>query len=510
LPGEWTGVAHEVQTYEVLDGQFAGTTGGNTLTFFSTDDGAIPELPPEPLGAPWQTTGLAALSADGMLVTLGSTEAPAQIGTATLAGGATATVAVINFVKGDLTIEGAGTQVKRSADTFGLMQHISTGDSTLRVLDGGLLESGLVLAVGFTPMEVLVSGTESKLDLACSGPTICAALGFVGLADFSTPSFGGGTATSATTVTAGGRINIEATDNLGAGFALYGSHVLRVDGANSEVHIRGTQNGTLPTVQTGISVEQTATLQVTNGGKVMVERANVGDGGVLAGWLLANEIDKAAAQIVVDGTGSLIDAKQFVIGERFLFDSDLQQWVEAGAGAASEAVIRNGGLVKAERILVGEMGVLKGSGGTLQGAVENRGTIMPGESPGILNIMGDYVQSASGLLVIEIGGTAQGTFDALNISGTATLGGTLRIKLVDGYTPGDIDSFDFLMANLFVGNFNSIELPSFGANKTFAIHLGPNGFQAAVTAVPLPAAGWLFAAAIGGLAFRKKNVGLPC
>ena len=86
LLNSWTSVAHETQTYEVLDGQFAGTTGGNTLTFFSTGSAAIPELPPQPLGAPWQTTGLAAISGDGFGITLGSIRGAAVDGTATLAG----------------------------------------------------------------------------------------------------------------------------------------------------------------------------------------------------------------------------------------------------------------------------------------------------------------------------------------------------------------------------------------------------------------------------------------
>ncbi len=68
LPDGWTGVAHEVQTYEVLDGDYAGTTGVNTLTFYTFD--APPEPPPVPLGAPWQTSGTVAISANGSNITL--------------------------------------------------------------------------------------------------------------------------------------------------------------------------------------------------------------------------------------------------------------------------------------------------------------------------------------------------------------------------------------------------------------------------------------------------------
>jgi len=35
----------------------------------------------------------------------------------------------------------------------------------------------------------------------------------------------------------------------------------------------------------------------------------------------------------------------------------------------------------------------------------------------------------------DIGGTAAGQFDQLNVTGKATLAGTLNITLVDGFTP---------------------------------------------------------------------------
>lgn len=95
-----------------------------------------------------------------------------------------------------------------------------------------------------------------------------------------------------------------------------------------------------------------------------------------------------AARIIVDGAGSLIEADQFAIGESFTFDNVALQWVESGPGGRSGAIIRNGGRVKAERILIGKSGVLRGNDGTLEGAVENRGTIMPGESPGTFRGIG--------------------------------------------------------------------------------------------------------------------------
>ena len=410
---------------------------------------------------------------------------------------------------GALIVEGTGTELNRPGDRVGSVLKFGTGDATISVLDGGLLESGAILHLGQqgSRIQVLVSGAGSELSFAsCAEAAGCGGLdfGFLGLVDV-----GSSSETSTTTVEQGARLEINARDNLSAGLNLQRNHVLTVDGPGSEVHVTGTQNGTSGAVRAGVGIEQTSALHVTNGGKVAVVPMNIGTSGVLAGSQFVADTNKPAAKIVVDGTGSLIDAELFAIGERFVFDSVGQDFVEGGPGGLSEAIIRNGGLVKAERILIGESGVLKGSDGTLQGAVENRGTILPGESPGILNIVGDYTQTESGLLVIEIGGTAPGSFDVLNISGKATLDGTLKIELIDGFTPGATDTFEFLIASLFEGNFSAFDLPTFGANQTFAVNLGPGGFQASVSAVPVPAAGWLFGAALGALAYRRRGQEVP-
>src|SRR5262249_23076003 len=69
-------------------------------------------------------------------------------------------------------------------------------------------------------------------------------------------------------------------------------------------------------------------------------------------------------------------------------------------------------------------------GGTLSGAgtiaadVTNAGQVSPGSSPGLLTIDGNYVQTSTGALAMEIGGTTPETgFDQLVVSGSATLAG---------------------------------------------------------------------------------------
>jgi len=79
------------------------------------------------------------------------------------------------------------------------------------------------------------------------------------------------------------------------------------------------------------------------------------------------------------------------------------------------------------------------------GTFHNNGTLNIGSSPGTFTIDGDYVQGPEGSLNIELGGLEQGvTYDVLNITGSATLDGTLNVGLWDTYTGAVGDQFDIM------------------------------------------------------------------
>ena len=92
-------------------------------------------------------------------------------------------------------------------------------------------------------------------------------------------------------------------------------------------------------------------------------------------------------------------------------------------------------------ITVQSGGTLKGTG-TVANVNVNGGTIAPGESPGIINT-GNLVYTG-GTLEEEIGGTASGEFDQLNVTGTVDLGAgvtNLNITHWNGFAPALNDSF---------------------------------------------------------------------
>ena len=86
-------------------------------------------------------------------------------------------------------------------------------------------------------------------------------------------------------------------------------------------------------------------------------------------------------------------------------------------------------------VVVGPGALMTGSG-TLVGTLTNRGTISPGHSPGTLNVVGSFTQTASGTYIAEI--ASPGSYDRIAVTGapgTASLAGTLSPVLLSGYRP---------------------------------------------------------------------------
>lgn len=95
--------------------------------------------------------------------------------------------------------------------------------------------------------------------------------------------------------------------------------------------------------------------------------------------------------------------------------------------------------------------------GTLMGNLQNDGGIVaPGFSPGTIVINGNYTQSATGALDMEIGGLTAGTqYDQLVVNGTMTFGGTLNIAQYNGFTPSAGNSFQLIKYYSSSGSFAS-------------------------------------------------------
>ncbi len=79
--------------------------------------------------------------------------------------------------------------------------------------------------------------------------------------------------------------------------------------------------------------------------------------------------------------------------------------------------------------------------------VNHGGTLAPGHSAGRTTISGNYTQQAGARLDIEIGGTTFGSdYDEVEVTGAATLDGTLRLSLLNDFIPDATNSFVVLAA----------------------------------------------------------------
>lgn len=135
-------------------------------------------------------------------------------------------------------------------------------------------------------------------------------------------------------------------------------------------------------------------------------------------------------------------------------------------GQTSESICElnlaaNVNLTVSEGVIIGKNGRLSGNGDII-GNITNSGKITPGNSVGRINITGDYTQTDSGTLILELGGTTPGLYDQLQASGNIQVDGTLNIQLLDNYSPAIGDTVTLVSAGgALSGSFNRIVTPYF-------------------------------------------------
>ena len=200
---------------------------------------------------------------------------------------------------------------------------------------------------------------------------------------------------------------------------------------------------------------------VTLGGLPSLELHAINGGVVELDGLAA--ITRGRFAVLAEGSGSVVSLSQLATfhttdfstlkaqnGGRVVLVSGVVDITDADTQVTPTGVIEAG----AFRLGVGAR--ILGTG-TLVGDVVNGGEIRPGTSPGVLAIQGRYTQLATGKLTLEIGSVAPGTgHDQLNVTGTATLGGTLALVLTGGYQPNVGDAFIVLSYSSFLGAFDTL------------------------------------------------------
>jgi hypothetical protein len=135
--------------------------------------------------------------------------------------------------------------------------------------------------------------------------------------------------------------------------------------------------------------------------------------------------------------------------------------IEFGPDSAGAGQVDLGGTVAATSVTI-EQGATVSGQGTIDAAVTNSGTISDGGTIGVLKINGNFTQTSTGTLNLLISGMT--TYDQLQISGMATLGGTLNVATTNGYrpAPNTTPSFTLLTYDALSGTFGTVNA-NFGA-----------------------------------------------
>lgn len=148
---------------------------------------------------------------------------------------------------------------------------------------------------------------------------------------------------------------------------------------------------------------------------------------------------------------------------------------------------------------------------SIEGNVLNQGSLGPGNSPGTLEILGDYIQDASAELLIEIAGTAAADFDLLNISGSVSLNGQLTIKFLNGFLPTSDESFNILTASAITGTFANAATQVFIDNGVFDVTytdqaITLNNFQVLTASIPEPDSAAVLVGALAMIMCRRRRI----
>lgn len=168
--------------------------------------------------------------------------------------------------------------------------------------------------------------------------------------------------------------------------------------------------------------------------------------------------------------------------------------------AAGTLLTLDGDLVNDNAIVLAEgatiaFGGRYGGTGSIAGSGTSRfgGGLTPGASPGLLDIAGDAIFEAGNVLELELGGLTRGdTYDAINVGGTLSLGGTLEILVLEGHLLGPGQYYLLLQAGMLNGDFDTVVLPTIaGLDLALVREGGTLGLR--VQAVPIPPAALLLA-----------------
>lgn len=193
-----------------------------------------------------------------------------------------------------------------------------------------------------------------------------------------------------------------------------------------------------------------------------------------------DRVDIERGRIRVEEAGLLSVDNNLVVrdGGRLEVASTLLPVANAPNVKCNQLVINSGGVVRCcpggsvvATSILGQVGARIEGAPNVTGNVLTGGLVQVGCSPGTMTIQGNFEQSAEGALVVQAAGLEPGQLDLLRITGTATLGGTLKVLFQNGFLPRRGNAFPFIQADEGItGGFGAVSFPQLapGFNVNFS------------------------------------------
>jgi len=429
------------------------------------------------VGGPFNVTGLTP-TYDLIVGLFGSGVINVSDGRQVNVGDATA-LGLYGGASGTITVNGAGSHWDNSG---GILYVGRSGTGAVSLTGGGQLAAQTLSIASETGSsgDIDVIGPDSAITVGSGGTLV----GYRGTASMDITA--GGSVTSTTGYVGYGTIHDD-TSNPGVGTAL-------VDGAGS------TWSNSAP-LYVG-SYYTTGTLTISNGAQVTSTYGQIGyDTGTVV-------TDRSIGTVNISGSTSLWNnSLDLYVGNGPRSDGTLSiaggarvnsrsgyvgnqtgstgivtiagfnsRWVNAvslyvGAGGGSGSLtVTDSGAVQAATITIHPLGEVRGNG-TLIGNTQNGGLVEPGTSVGTLSVTGSYTQTIDGQLQVELASAS--SFDRLLVTGGATLGGTLEISLLDGFSPPLGQAFVILTCGARVGTFSNVTGMAAGPGRIFRPQYNP-------------------------------------
>ena len=411
----------------------------------------------------------------------------------TLEGGATGNILLGNIIG----LNSTGTaSVDNGSSTIG--DGVDVGDGSSNTIGGTAAADRNIISGNYLRGFEIDTGTGNLVEGNYVGTDIT---GSVGLGNGLIPGYagfyitapgntiGGTVAGSGNVISANGTYGIRIQNSSASGNLIAGNEIgtnaagtaalpNAIYGVFIDLAIDNTIGGTVVAAANLVSGNRNDGINIDDGSGNLVEGneigtnatgtgalANSGNGLTLDGGASSNTIGgatSAAANLISGNTGYGIQADAATTTGNVLTNN----WVGTGAGGSGSLLNGSGALE-----ITNGANVL--AQGHFAGNVVNQGTLGVWNAPGSIVISGNYTQSSGATLDIDLGGTSPAQVDHLEVSGTATLAGTLDIALVDGFSISPLNEFQAVSYGAVSGAFATYQYPS---GVTLYPSYGPTSF----------------------------------